>query len=529
MQLFRQERDEPSIVRVGQEGAISSDLRPFHSDRVEASFKDKFRAELRERLEQVGARLGLGAELITRLTFAETTIRPVVDRLQHLTAASGDFAGRAEALCTTLANLCGKVGVNTPESRDWSDDQWYRDVLEQIGRDYDVSPDRIARFLAVAKLSRDWLGSISTRQRSFESFLAGTRRIVAGTCVGLGRSSLGLTQNRFDLVVVDEAARCTASELAVPMQSGRWIVLVGDQLQLEPHHRPDVVMAVERQAQIAKREILKSDFERVFKSKYGKASGQTLLQQYRMLPAIGRVVSQAFYNGQLSHARGEPVIPPSVLPPIVSTPLVWVATDALGAEGFQRPAADSRSLVNESEVDAVMAILRDFDTHEPFHAWLQEQDRFQEPIGIICTYAAQREFIRRRLPASGLTSRLRENCKVDTVDSYQGKQNAIVILSLVRNNSEGTFARDAATIRPGFMDRPNRINVALSRAMDRLVIIGAMDRWMSGTPMHAVSAAFRVEQAAGNARVLNAAAMGAARSSAAEKHVPRRHTGRGRR
>jgi superfamily I DNA and/or RNA helicase len=51
--------------------------------------------------------------------------------------------------------------------------------------------------------------------------------------VGLGRASLGLTSTPFDLVVVDEAARCTSGELAVPMQAGRWIVLVGDHLQLE--------------------------------------------------------------------------------------------------------------------------------------------------------------------------------------------------------------------------------------------------------------------------------------------------------
>src|SRR3546814_10234411 len=82
------------------------------------------------------------------------------------------------------------------------------------------------------------------------------------------------------------------------------------------------------------------------------------------------------------------------------------------------------------------------------------------------TYAAQRDLIKRRLVASGLDTLIRDACKVDTVDSYQGKENPIVILSLVRNNADGALEHGTATIQPGFMQRPNRINVAISRAME---------------------------------------------------------------
>lgn len=58
--------------------------------------------------------------------------------------------------------------------------------------------------------------------------------------------------------------------------------------------------------------------------------------------------------------------------------------------------------------------------------------------------------------------------KIDTVDSYQGKENRIIILSITRNSSDNKI---------GFMKVPNRINVALSRAMDRLVIFGATRLW----------------------------------------------------
>src|SRR5690606_520996 len=98
-------------------------------------------------------------------------------------------------------------------------------IYDAIADQTQCSPDGISKLRAISALSRDIVSSVSTAERSFETFLAGTRQIVAGTCVGLGRSSLGLTSTAFDLVVIDEAARCTASELAVPMQAGRWCVL----------------------------------------------------------------------------------------------------------------------------------------------------------------------------------------------------------------------------------------------------------------------------------------------------------------
>jgi superfamily I DNA and/or RNA helicase len=93
-----------------------------------------------------------------------------------------------------------------------------------------------------------------------------------------------------------------------------------------------------------------------------------------------------------------------------------------------------------------------------------------EPIiGVICMYSKQRELLNRmKGEARWLPAELRRLIKVDTVDSYQGKENRIVILSTVRNNPK---------LNPGFLRSPNRINVAMSRAMERLVIVGATSMW----------------------------------------------------
>ena len=103
---------------------------------------------------------------------------------------------------------------------------------------------------------------------------------------------------------------------------------------------------------------------------------------------------------------------------------------------------------------------------------------------------------------------------MDTIDSYQGKENLVVLLSLVRNNADGIKDRGAPTINPGFMAKKNRINVALSRAMDRLVIVGAKAAWREGSPLGVVSTSFDEEIKGGDAKLLDAAELLAVPKSA---------------
>ena len=110
-----------------------------------------------------------------------------------------------------------------------------------------------------------------------------------------------------------------------------------------------------------------------------------------------------------------------------------------------------------------------------------------------------KDLLLRKVAAAGLSPTFRDRIKIDTVDSYQGKQNLIIILSLVRNNDDG---RDG-TIRQGFMSRVNRINVALSRARDRLVIVGSATRWPADGPMGSVALRVREFEHEGKARIID--------------------------
>ncbi len=511
LKLFERGGETPSIIRVGHEGNVSERLLQYHAGRVERLYKDRFQATLRERLSIVATSLGIPHELASDLTFVETAVRPVLQGLGAATS-SDDQATSFARVSSLREALSGQLSALSLDLHDYADvgtddllDRIIRDLSSRVERSRRPSPDRIARFRAAASLARDFVTSVSTEKRSFDTFLAGTRQIVAGTCVGLGRSALGLTTTPFDLVIVDEAARCTASELAVPMQAGSWIVLVGDQEQLEPQHDPDVVEAVASELGVPEGEVKRSDFARVFESKFGQAASGSLKTQYRMLEPIGRLVSSSFYGGTLLHGRHEPIVPPEALPEELARPLLWVETDGLGEAAYQRRPEFGKSLCNPVEADCIVALLRRWSDHPPFVEWLGQPQSHAHHIGIICGYAAQRDLIRKKLQLAGLPPVFSKALKIDTIDSYQGKENPIVLLSLVRNNDLGLQQNGVSTIRPGFMVRPNRINVAMSRAMDRLVIVGARNRWRPGQPMSRVADAFAREEDNATATSMSAA------------------------
>ncbi|HGE6133543.1 TPA: AAA domain-containing protein [Vibrio cholerae] len=513
LKLFPKSEETPSILRIGQEDDVSEQLLPYHVLRVEQLYKDNFKATLKSRLVTAAAAIGLPEEAATLVIWVETSVRPVVEALNKL-AEDTEVDGvpdRMQSLLDTLTTMVNDmdVDVDLPSINQLPTSYLLDSIYSAIADKTFCSPDGIAKLRAVAVLTRDIVSSVSTSERSFETFLAGTRQIVAGTCVGLGRSSLGLTSTAFDLVVIDEAARCTASELAVPMQAGRWCVLVGDQAQLQPRIEETVLSLVAEKTGYSAEDITESAFQTVFESGFGDLISQRLSTQYRSLPAIGRVVSNSFYGQALQPGRLISDVPDTSYPPALSVPLTWVYTDDMGAEAFQKPQKNgsSKSLINPVECNLIAGMLMDWDRSIAFQKWLENKTEKEPAIGIICSYAAQAAAIRHKLQLVRLSETMRTAIKVGTVDSYQGKENRIIILSLVRNNADGKRLDGRPTIRPGFMSRSNRINVAASRAMDRLVIVGARERWASDGPMATLRKNYQQEVDAGHGVFIEASQM----------------------
>lgn len=448
---------------------ISPALRRSHVEAVHDLYVSRFEAEAKERMCMIARRLGLPrafAEDLFEAYEGPVEIARQLDRLRAIEDGAEDddadsLAPRIGGLEDALAAQLRRFGIEVdPEAEPGAIEGA---TVSTICATHDVRDlSAVRRWRAVRETGREWVRTLRTKSRTLEEFLAGSRRLVCGTCVGVGDGKLRITEKTFDLVIVDEAARATSSELAVAMQSAHRVLLVGDHKQLPPTMNKDLVRQLAVATGITEvPELLRSDFERAFGSSYGKAVGTALKRQYRMAPEIGSLVSDVFYpDVRLITERGPPEAHYDGLPFPFDAEYAWVDSGSRLGEtrkGF--------SYANAAEAQLVVKMLETLSGQTDFLDRARAKLKDGEPlVGVICMYAQQRELIRDMLATSTVPKEMRSLVKIETVDSYQGKENRIVIVSLVRSNDRGQI---------GFLDHDNRINVALSRAMDRLVVVGA--------------------------------------------------------
>ena len=318
--------------------------------------------------------------------------------------------------------------------------------------------------------------ALSNERTNYDEFLARSRQLVIGTCVGIGQRHIGIADNLYDWVIVDEAARSISSELAIAMQSGTRILLVGDHKQLPPLYSDEHKNALARRLGISKRgeeldQALGSDFERVFLSEYGKQTCATLKTQYRMAPAIGSLVSECFYENVLENGKTANDVPNiySKLPEKLKSCVMWLDTTSL--PNAYHKEEKKGSLFNRAEAKEIISLLQSFQNDKTFinsEIIRNCLARNEQAIGVICMYGAQKKLIRDLFNQNSWDDNFHRLVKIDSVDSYQGKENRVIILSLTRHDK---------ACSTGFLHLPNRINVALSRAMDKLIIVGAKTMW----------------------------------------------------
>jgi len=269
--------------------------------------------------------------------------------------------------------------------------------------------------------------------------------LVAGTCNRLAIDSR-LRFRTFDWLILDEANKVRANEaLALMPLAKRW-VMIGDLNQLPPVME-EAALGFE----------IRTDLDQVVRddSYYGymwdrvpPTSRIMLPRQYRMREPIGRVVSDLFYEGKLIHEAPHQRMP---LPWPFDRELVWVDT---GAQDEYRDA--QKSVANEFEV----ALCKDITTI------IRKRVR-KAKLAVIAMYNSQ---------VNRLVSSLKGIVPpddIESVDAFEGRESDAVILSLVRSN-------DRAAI--GFLNDPNRVNVAISRAKKLLVIVGDSKTVIGGAP-----------------------------------------------
>ena len=480
---------ELDVVRFSnREGAVSTGLKDVYSNAIVAEKRELFRAEAKYRVESLSQALGLQAEFLSDLVDAELNLFKQIDTLHKSVESIENGSLEKDELrivkqhivdldATIRVDLTNSYGITFDTGVDVRHSK--PEVIQYLCSRYSVRPDEAEKAIALAKISRDMLDVLETERVNYDEFFARSRQLVTGTCVGIGQRHLGIADNQYDWVIIDEAARSIASELAIAMQSGKRVLLVGDHQQLPPLYSEAHKTALALKLGLADKNIdldavLQSDFARAFESPYGKQSGASLLTQYRMAPAIGDIVSNTFYKGELQN--GNRKIPDiySSAPEMLQSVVSWVDTSGLKEKSYHK---DDRgvSIYNRTEADIIINLLKDISKNDDFVNELKNVVKKGEAaIGVICMYGEQKRIIRQKFKEIEWDDDFKDLIKIDTVDSYQGKENRIIILSVTRSS------RDK---KPKFLRTPNRINVAISRAMDRLMIVGSTHMWQGNNSL----------------------------------------------
>ncbi len=487
------------VVRFSNsEGAVSDELLDAYARNIVSEKLALFEAEFDQRVLALQSALGVPKDyLISALDAEREVARRVIqwNRLD-LDCQSDDFSPEEKARMESAKQdirlelnqiLRTKYKMESPE--DLPFDEMLGHAFRRVSYEYGIAPHEEQRVQALLKIGQDFKEKLSTERVNFDEFLGRSRTLVCGTCVGVGQQHIGIKDNQYDWVIIDEAARSSASELAVAMQSGKRILLVGDHQQLPPLYQDEHKLAVARKLGLTSRdEALKnaflSDFERCFESGYGSQVGATLRTQYRMIQPIGDLVSEVFYKGELKTAKRD--MPSCFLKPpeVLTNSVTWIDTAGMGKNGHHSDDAGT-SIYNVAEINTVLDVLKSIEEDSEFCGLLASTLKEGEAgIGVICMYGEQKRRLRRKFHEFEWTEEFKKLVKIDTVDSYQGKENRIVILSLTRNHPNSG---------PGFLKESNRINVSMSRAMDRLLIVGSTQMWTArneGTPLNKVLSFF---------------------------------------
>jgi serine/threonine protein kinase len=292
-------------------------------------------------------------------------------------------------------------------------------------------------------LQQDWVLRLG-RSSEFHAAVIATAKVVAGTCIGFA-GVRGMSDISYDLCIIDEASKATATEILVPMARSRKWILVGDPEQLPPFFENALLTRVDEFESSEVRETLLERFLHNLPSH----SVAELTEQHRMVKGIGDLISHCFYDKALVSRRAKQAFQ---LPGVLSLPVTWLSTSRMPRRE-ESPAG--KSFANDLECRLIRDLLGRVN-------FLAKSRRRHISVAVIAGYVAQVKALQLQM-----RDKLHEweNVTVlcNTVDAFQGSEADICIYSVTRANDEN---------RLGFLREKPRLNVALSRGREFLVIVG---------------------------------------------------------
>ena len=357
------------------------------------------------------------------------------------------------------------TGRSEPKGFDYDFATWAEETKARCAREADALPRTLdpAQREAAADALKNWRDKLAKLPDVRQDF-AESVQVWAMTLLRVPTLWQRMRNVRFDYVIIDEAARATTAEILVAMVTGARFLLVGDHRQLPPFFDTETKADL-RDAEIDVERASKSLFEDLFE-RMSQTNRATLRRQFRMHRSIGKFVADLYYP-EIGIEHGVPDDKRTLdLAGFSGDQRVyWLDV----AEGRERQTEGSTSRWNHEEVVAIEQMLTGWEAE-------LRKTGGNYTVGVIAAYDDQRAKLLDRIrpghPQRWKTLRIR----IDTVDAFQGKQDDIMLYSMVRaNTSELRFIADR-----------RRLNVAFSRAKRLLFIVGHRDTAKLQPDLHKV-------------------------------------------
>lgn len=279
------------------------------------------------------------------------------------------------------------------------------------------------------------------------SSIFGEARVIASTLTGAANRVL--EGEKYSTLFIDEAAQALEAACWIAIRKTGRVILAGDHCQLPPTVKS--IMAL-------KGGLGKTLMERIVEN---KPETVTLLKmQYRMNEQIMKFSSEWFYHGMVESA------------PTVShrgildydTPMMWI--DTAECDGKEEFVGENFGRINRAEAELTLQTLQQYLEKIGKQRILEESI----DVGIISPYRAQVQLLRKELRKREFFRPYRHLLTVNTVDGFQGQERDIILISLVRSNDGGEI---------GFLRDLRRMNVAITRARMKLIILGSSETMTS--------------------------------------------------
>lgn len=465
--------DETRISELGHKLLLERRVEAWIKDVRKAAEADMQRWAAEKKVDRQAVAVGMKVERLLQVLAIQKGLRDSIARQEadrvSVEKAGVDSAGGPadqDEVEEETTQIDSEIGVSKQAlKRAVGEEKDLRAELQKMGeyaaglaqsKDPDELGEWAAHFLADTpmitacrdrlKLLEDWLLRVG-RSSDFNAAMLSSAQIIAGTCVGIA-GVRGMEEVAYDLCIVDEASKATATEILIPLSRSKRSIIVGDPEQLPPFFEQlgdDLLEEFEAE------EVKATLLDRLLDDEAGLPAGcrADLKSQYRMIEPIGDLVSTCFYKRKLKSPVKSHGLKLSMAFP---KPVTWYSTQDLPGR-FEE--AEGLTFKNPTEVAQIRKILLRLE----FVAKAQKE---RISVAVLSGYTAQVRLLGEMIQR-GVAEWPSLDIACSSVDAFQGRQADVCIYSVVRSNGQKDL---------GFLRERPRLNVALSRGKSGLVIVG---------------------------------------------------------